>query len=696
LLVCASAAGSLVWACSRRRNTTPGRGVVPLVPLVSLGEDGSVTIIVARTEMGQGVSTSLPMLLAEELDVDWTKVQIENRRFDPKLGDQFTSASVSMFECWTPYREAGATARALLIAAAARRWGVAPETLSTEAGVVRGATERASYASLVAAAAREKLTAKPALTDRSRWKLIGQSLPRLDAPAKIDGSAQFGIDVQVPGMLIGCVARAPNPGARPVAWDAAAAKLVEGVRQVVPITAGIAVLADDTWAAIKGVRALAVRWEGGATFDSAGHAKTLAHELDLPQTTLRSEGDVDVVLARSAPITAEYTFPFVPHATMEPVNATADVRVDRCTIWAPTQAPHWNRKYVAQLLGLSEDVIEINRMLAGGGFGRKSCQDFVHDAVEASRAVKRPVKIMYTREDDVRHDYYRPAFAHRITGAVAGGKITAWDHRLVGPSVVKTWNSFRALPDGPDGIDELSTVGAEQLPYAIGNFRAAARMVDLGVRVGIWRSIAHAYTTYVNETFVDELAAKAKIDPLEFRLAHLANAPRARHVLELAAEKAGWAQRGSRAMGCALQAEVWTEDEFAVYVAHVIELAPDRAGKLQIARAIVAADCGTIVNPNIAAAQLEGAAAWALSALFLAVTFDGGAAQQSNFHDVPVIRMPEMPRLEVHLVPSTARASGLGEKGVPSFGPALANALFVATGKRLRHHPLQRSDLQGA
>jgi len=677
LVFAATATGAIVWAC-RRRGEPPA--VHELHPLVRIGDDDSVTIVVARTEMGQGVATALPMLLAEELDVDWAKVAIENERFDPRAGDQYTAASISIYEAWQPYRTAGATARALLVAAAAERWGVAADRLRTEAGFLIGPDDaRASYGSLVADAARQTAPAKPALKDRAAFRLIGKPLPRLDTAAKIDGTARFGIDVAVPNMLVGCVARAPNPGATPARHDEAAARRIDGVREIVPIASGIAVLADDTWAAKRGVDALAVEWAGGDTRDSAAIAERFARELAQPMTAIRSVGDPAGVLAKAATkLAARYAFPFVPHATMEPVNATAHVELGRCTIWAPTQAPHWNRKVIAQLLGIREDAVDVHRMLAGGGFGRKSCQDFIRDAVEASRAVGRPVKIVYTREDDIRHDYLRPASMHRVEGAVDAGKIVAWNHELVVPSVVASWHPFKKLAPGDN--DDLSTAGAERVAYAIPNFRAAARMVDVNVRVGIWRSIAHSYTNYVNETFVDELAHLAHADPVQFRLAHLDG--RARRVLELAAERAGWHKPG---MGVALSVEADPGDDYAVYVAHVVELTP----ALAIAKVTVVADCGTIVNPNIARAQLEGGVAWALSAMSLAITFDRDGAQQSNFHDVPVVRMPQMPRVDVHLVESTERASGLGEKGVPSFGPAYANALFAATGKRIRELPMR-------
>jgi len=679
LIVSVSGLGALAIGCGRRRDEVVHRD---LVPLVSIGDDDSITVHVARTEMGQGVTTALPMLLADELDADWSRVAIENRRFDPALGDQITTASVTIFDSWTTYREAGAAARALLVAEAAGRWKVAADQLRTESGAVIGPTgQRATYGSLVAGAAQRKLDGKPPL--KQRFTLVGKPLGRLDTPSKVDGSAEFGIDVRVENMLVGCVARAPTAGATVASFDATAARGIEGVREVVPITSGIAVLADDTWTAMQGVKALAVTWTGGAAFDTASHTATLLKELELPHTPIHAIGDVDAALAAGDPITATYSVPFVPHATMEPVNATASVGPGRCTIWAPTQAPSWNQKVVAKLLGIPEAAVDVHRTFVGGGFGRKSCQDFVIDAVEASRAVKRPVQIVYTREDDIRHDLFRPMFAHKLSGAVAGGKIVAWEHRLVGPSVVKYWHPFAKLKAGE--VDGISTAGAGDLPYAVPAFRAASREVDLGVPVGIWRSIAHSYTTFANECFVDELAVKAKQDPLAFRLANASNA-RGKHVLELAAEKADWAHKGERILGCALQVEAASDDDYAVHVAHVIEL--ERRGQgFAIARVVVAADCGAIVNPSIVTAQLEGGAAWALSAMQIAITHKAGAVEQSNFHDVPIVRMPQMPKVEVHLVASTARASGIGEKGVPSFAPAFANAMFAATGIRLRAMP---------
>ncbi|HEU4411808.1 MAG TPA: molybdopterin cofactor-binding domain-containing protein [Polyangiaceae bacterium] len=691
LVVAASAAGALLWARARGRLGGGMRAGRELHPLVSIASDGAVTVVVARTEMGQGVTTALPMLLAEELDVDWARVAVEHERFDPRHGGQKTTASFSVYDGWDRYRKAGATARALLVGAAAARWGVPAERLRTEAGFVLGeGGRRASYGDLVDEAAALPAPADVAPDDRRPPRVVGRPLPRLDTASKIDGSARFGLDVRVDGMLIACVARAPRAGAVAARYDAEAAKRVEGVRHVAPITSGVAVLADDTWAARRGVEALGVVWEGGARGGSAEHAARLASELGLPPKVVASRGDVDAALsAGGRRLAATYSVPFVPHATMEPVNATAHVERGRCTIWAPTQDPGRNRAYAAKLLGVPEGAVEVRRTLAGGGFGRKSCQDFIHDAVEASRAVGRPVQVVYTREDDLRHDYFRPAFAHRLEGAVAGGKIVAWDHRLVGPSVLASWS-----PEGapaPGEIDPVSIAGAEELPYDVPNFRAGARMVDLGVRVGIWRSIAHSYTCFANESFFDELAALAEKDPLEWRLAHL-TAPRPRRVLELVAEKAGWQRRSGRPLGVALEVEA--DESYSVQVAHVVELEPGADGSFAIARIVVAVDAGRIVNPNIAAAQIEGGAVWALSALFHEITFADGAAVQSNFHDAPVLRMPQTPRVEVHFVDSTARPSGLGEKGVPSLGPALANALAAATGRRVRALPIRPADLR--
>jgi isoquinoline 1-oxidoreductase beta subunit len=695
LWVGAATASGALTAVFVRRGAPPAP--VALVPLVTLDAEGLATVVIARTEMGQGTLTALAMLVAEELEIDWARVRVDNELFDVRFGDQLTTGSTSMNELWDVYRSAGALARELLRAAAAELWQVPLSDCHCQRGMVQHpATGRTvPYEALLERAARVKPPPDARPKDAASYRYLGRPIGRLDTPPKVDGSARFGLDARVPGMLIALVERAPRFGAKLKRFDGRKALQVKGVRHVVPIDSGVAVVAEHTWAAKTGREALVVEWdEGGAGLESAGVSARLSRALGEPCDPILVVGDVDARLkGTSRSIEASYEFPFLAHATMEPVNATAHVEPHRCTIWAPTQAPRWNRRIAARLTGLPEEAIEVHRLYAGGGFGRKSQQDFVIDAVQVAKTVGCPVKVVSSREDDLRHDFYRPAFAHRVRGSIdAEGRISAWDHRLVGPSVRAWWHPFNK---SPGLVDDISTAGAAPLPYEIPNFRAETKIVELGVPVGIWRSIGTSYTTFVNETFIDELAQLSRQDPVEFRLRHLEKAPRSRAVLELAAERSGWRspRRDRRFLGVALFVDSLAspdEPPYDVHVAQVaeVELLPDGSARVQ--RVVCAIDCGFVINPRIVAAQVEGGIVFGLSAaLHGAITLADGAVQQANFNDYPVLRMSEVPRVETHLVASTARPGGVGEKAVSVIAPAVANALFAATGVRARRLPLK-------
>ena len=660
-----------------------------LHPLLELHTDGTVVVLVTRSEMGQGIATALPMLLAEEMDVDWSAVRVETERFEPAHGDQVTTASVSVFESWTAYREAGALARRLIVAAAAKEWGVPAERCSAAGGVVSFEERRITYGEIaVRAASLPQPPSKPALKPASAFQIVGRPVGRVDTPVKVSGTAVFGLDVAVPGMRIATVLRPPL-GARVARVDDAAALRVPGVERVVRIRRGVAVVARDTWSALRGRDQLSVEWSGEQTgLDSAAISARLRRELDRPGHEVKRVGDVNAGLASATrTIEAIYDVPFLAHATMEPMNCTAHVEHDRCTVWAPTQAPGWNRRAVAELTGLPAERVEIHRTFLGGGFGRRSHQDFVTEAVEISRAVRKPVKVVWTRTDDLQNDFYRPTFLHRMRGGIdRDGAPVAWEHRLAGPSVIAWWAG--AGMEAPRDVDGISVAGSERTLYRVPNFRTEARIVETGVPVGIWRSIAHSHTNFVNETFIDELAAAAGRDPLRYRLDHLRDAPRVRAVLEMVAERSGWDRPvPGRHRGVALFGE--DEDGYSVQVAQVVEVSI-AGGKIRVHRVVTAIDCGMVVNPNIVRAQIEGGVVWGLSsALKEKITIERGRVAEANFDTYRVLRMNEMPEVEVHIAPSQERPGGVGEKGAPAIAPAMANAVFAATGKRLRSLPLR-------
>ncbi|HKE15982.1 MAG TPA: molybdopterin cofactor-binding domain-containing protein [Kofleriaceae bacterium] len=723
LVVSAAAGGALVvtagGACVPRTSTrsprVAGRTTAPartssrhsLHPLLELHGDGTAVVLSVKSEMGQGILTALPMLLAEELDLDWSAVRVERERFDPALGSGGTTASISVFLNWKVYREAGALVRHLLVAAAAKAWSAAPEQCRTERGaVIHRDGRRLGYGELAAQAASMKRPRGPIpLKSPAEFRLIGRPLRRIDTPDKVSGAAGFGIDVQVPGMLVATVLRPPVHGATLATVDDRAARAVPGVEHVVRIERGVAVVARDTWSALQGRERLSVTWNEGAKarLDSAGIAEQLRRELRRPGHRVKREGDPAAALARAAKrVEATYEFPFVAHATMEPMNCTAHVEADRCTLWAPTQTPGWNRTTAARITGLPEDRIIVHRTFLGGGFGRRSQEDFVAEAVEVSRAVRRPVKVVWTRTDDLQHDFYRPTFHHRVRGGIdAAGAPLALDHRLVGPSVVAWWAGSGSDP--PDKVDDISIAGAERTLYRFPHFNVETRIVETGVPVGIWRSIGNSYTTFVGETFIDELAAAAGRDPVRYRLDNLRDAPRVRAVLELAADKAGWSRPppAGRHRGVAVFAE--DEEGYSVQVAQVAEISVDGGGdargggdggrgerRIRVHRVVCAIDCGIAVNPNIIAAQMEGGIAFGLSAaLKERITLARGRVVEANFDSYRLLRLNEMPEVEVHIVPSQAHPGGVGEKAVSVIAPAVANAVFAATGVRLRSLPLR-------
>lgn len=671
---------------------------------LKIGTDGVVTVIVDKSEMGQGVLTALPQMIMEELDGDWSTVRIEQAPagaayLNPAFGLQGTGGSTSVRISMQPLREAGARARAMLIAAAAQQWGIDPSACSTEGGYVRetGSRRRLSYGALTVAAAAMPVPEAVTLKDPKDFRLIGQSVRRLDLQDKVTGAAGFGIDAHVDGMLVAVLARAPTLGAIVASFDPAGALAVPGVRQVVQISSGVAVVAAGYWAAMKGREALQVTWGSSPMtgVSSAGLSARLKVLAGRPGVTARHDGDPAGALRRAATrVEADYEVPYLAHATMEPMNCAAWVEADRCTIWAPTQfqsgAGIGAQGIAAMLTGLPESAVTVHTTLLGGGFGRRFELDFVIDAVEVSRAIAGPAKVIWPREDDIRHDFFRPAAFTRLSaGLDATGTPTAWSQTIACPSIMSRFTAvFGPLPNG---VDNSAVEGAADLPYRIANVHCGWVNAELGVPIGFWRSVGHSQNAFFVEGFIDELAHAAGADPFEFRRTLLADAPRHRGVLELAATRSGWGTPlpAGRARGIAVA------ESFGSFVAQVAEVSLE-AGQPRVHRVTCAIDCGMVVNPDIVAAQMESGIVFGLTAaLYGRVTLENGAVVQGNLDSYRLLRMAEMPVVDVHIVPSTEPPGGVGEPGTPPIAPAVVNALFALTGQRVRRLPIEVGSLAG-
>lgn len=668
---------------------------------IRIGEDETVTILINKSEMGQGVYTSLAMLVADELEADWSKVRVEAAPVAPVYNHtvwniQATGGSTSVSSSWEQLRKVGAAGRALLIRAAAETWKVKPDSCRAENGYVihKPTGRRLSYGALSAKAAQLPMPARVKLKDPKAFKLIGKPTRRIDTPAKTNGTAQFGIDVRLPGLLTALIARPPVFGAKVKSFDAAKSKAVAGVVDVVQVPSGIAVVAKDFWSAKKGRDALEIVWDRGsnAELSSAALREEFARLAQTSGIPAKEKGDAISVLAKiGKPLSAEYEVPYLAHAPMEPLNCTVDLREDRCEIWTGTQFQTFDRNQAAAIAGLKPEQVELHTTFLGGGFGRRANpqSDFVSEAVHIAKAVKKPVKVVWTREDDIKGGYYRPAFYDRLTaGLDAKGRLIAWTHTIVGQSIA-IGTPFEANMVR-EGVDVSSVEGAADLPYAIPNLRVDLHSPRLDIPVLWWRSVGHSHTAFVVESFIDEVAHAAEKDPYRFRYDLLRKHPRHRGVLELAAKKAGWGSGlpKGRGRGIAVHAS------FGSYAAQVAEVSAED-GQVRVHRVVCAIDCGQVVNPDTIAAQIESGVVWALSAaLYGEITLDKGEVEQSNFTDYPILRIDEMPAVEVHIVPSREPPSGVGEPGVPPLAPAVANALFAATGKRIRALPLSKHDLK--
>jgi isoquinoline 1-oxidoreductase subunit beta len=710
-------------------SAAPAATPPPVNAFLRIGDDETVTVLLSHSEMGQGIWTTLPMLVNEELDADWSRIRVEHAPAAPVYGHtqyhvQMTGGSTSTWSEFDRYRTIGAAARSMLVAAAAARWNVAPESCRTAAGFVVCGDRRASYGSLAAAAAQLPAPADVQLKPPERWQVIGKPMRRLDSPEKITGRARFGLDVRLPDMLTAVVAHPPTFGGTVASFDAAAAKAMPGVRAVYAVPSGVAVVADHFWAAKRGRDVLVVEWLPGPHADAdsvrlraayrelartAGAVAAQAGDpawiekvlaaVPAPATPPTAAGPAATPVAGAAPaaplpplspIVAEYAVPYLAHAPMEPLNCTIRRTADGCEVWTGTQFQTGDQASVAKVLGLRPEQVKVFTTFLGGGFGRRAnpLSDFTVEAAHVAKGVDRPVKVVWTREDDIRGGYYRPMAVHRMEAALApsgaGPRPRAWRHRVVAQSILGG-SPFAAMVQ--NGIDPTSVEGAADSPYlkSVSDYQVELHTVQPVVPVLWWRSVGHSHTAFAVESFVDELAAAAKEDPLEFRRALLAGAPRVQAVLELAAAKAGWDAplRGRRARGIAVH------ESFGSVVCHVAQVTI-QDGRIQVERVVTAIDCGICVNPMSVRAQMESGVAFGLgAALYGEVNLKDGRVVESNFHDYRILRLHEMPRVEVYIVDSREKSGGAGEPGTPPIAPAVANAVFALTGQRLRELPLR-------
>ncbi|MGB3070250.1 MAG: molybdopterin cofactor-binding domain-containing protein [Ottowia sp.] len=699
--IMAGAGGALVLGVPLGAAAQPTQGSVPWKAnaFLRIATDGAITMIVPYVEMGQGTYTSIPMLIAEELDIDLTAVRVEHAPPDdkayanPLLGFQVTGGSTTIRAVFLPIRTAAATARHQLVEAAARRWGVEAAACRTESGnVVHTASgRRAGYGNLATDAALLVPPPKVTLKTSAQFRIIGRRANRLDTPAKINGTATYGIDVRLPGMVVATLAQSPVFGGRLTEVDDSAARAVRGVRQVVRLPDAVAVVADHMGAAKKGLAALKLQWDDGpnAKVSSESIRADMARAASAGGVKVRSEGDVEAALRNAVHrLEATYELPFLIHATMEPMNCTVHVQRDRCDVWVGTQVITRVQAAAAELTGLPLEKVTVHNQLLGGGFGRRLEVDTVVRAVQIAQQVKGPVKVVWTREEDVQHDMYKPAFYDTVrAGLDAQGRVTAWHHRLTGSSVIKRW----APPLYQNGFEPEVVDGAAEPPYVFANLLVEYQNHEPPVPTSFWRGVGPAHNVFVVEGFMDELAAAAGSDPLAYRAAALAHDPRALGVLREAAKAAGWGQPLEARSGRGIAVQY----VFGTYLAAVVEVAVDAAGEVTVRRITAAVDAGQVVNPDTVVAQIEGGLLFGMSAaLWTQATIRAGRVEQSNFHDVRVVRMNETPKMQTLLLPSTEAPGGIGEPGTAIFAPALVNAVFAATGRRVRRLPVDSQALK--
>ena len=670
---------------------------------LKIDTDDSITIFVDRAEMGQGVYTALPMLLAEELEVDLSRIKLVAAPVgDPYVnalnGGQITGTSNSVQDAWEKLRKAGAQARMMLISAAAQMWHVQQSVCRALDGkVVSARGKTATYGQLAQAAAKLPVPKEVQLKDPAQFRLIGKPLPRLDTASKVDGSAEFGIDVKLPGMLYAVIALSPTlGGGKPLSVDPSAAEAMPGVRRVVTTLSGVVVIAKHFWQARKARDALRITWDegGNAGLDNAGiwssinaaaaaGPGTSALSRDEVSASLKHGNAAEALRKAAKTFSAVYELPLLAHATMEPMNCTADVRADRCDVYVGTQVQQLTQAAAAQAAGLKPDQVDVHTSLLGGGFGRRLEVDFVPAAVEASKVVGAPVKLIWTREDDITHDYFRPPAREEVTaGLDEKGRLISWALHITGPSITSRFDPTNKNPF--DSVIEY----VQNFPYAVPNFDLRYTRREIGINVGYLRSVSHAPNCFAVESSIDEMATASSRNPLDFRLELLAGKPRHTRVLELVAQRSGWGHPPKgRYQGIAFM------EGYTSHIAQVAEVSIE-SGRVKVHKITCVIDCGQTVNPRIVEAQLQSGIIYGLSAaLWGAITLEGGRVQQQNFHDYRVLRVHETPEIDIHIIPSDAPPGGIGETGVPPVAPAICNAIFAATGKRLRSLPISAHSL---
>jgi isoquinoline 1-oxidoreductase beta subunit len=666
---------------------------------IRIARDGTVSFVVHKVEMGQGTFTAIPMLIAEELDVDLQKVRIvqappDNTRYaDPLLGGQVTGGSTSIRGAWEPLRQAGATARAVLVQAAAEQWKVDAKECQTAAGAVTHTPSGRSlhYGELVDAAAKLKAPADVPLRKPNDFRLIGKPTRRLDSPEKVNGQAKFGIDARLPGMLVATVAASPVVGGKLANVDDAKAKAVPGVRHVLRLDNAVAVVGDHMWAAKQGLTAAAPTWQDGG--NAGATLATIVKEMEAASlkagAVARNDGDASGKIRGSKKrLEAVYQMPFLAHATMEPINCTIDLKADQCDVYVGTQVPVFAQAAVAKVTGLAPEKVRVHNHYIGGGFGRRLEVDFVVQAAQFAKQMPTPapLKIVWTREEDVQHDMYRPYYLDRLAAALDDkGMPIAWSHRITGSSIMARF----APAAVKDGLDSDAIEGAKDMPYGIPDVRVEYVRHEPPLPTAFWRGVGATHNIWVVESFIDELAVAGKFDPVSYRMKLLDKSPRHQAVLKLAADRAGWGQPLQARAGRKTGRGVAVQFAFGSYMAQVAEVSVGNEGDVQVHRIVCAVDCGQVVNPDTVNAQIESGIVFGLSAgLWQEITLDKGRVAQNNFNDFRVMRINEMPLVEVFIVPSTDKPGGIGEPGTACATPALTNAVFAATGKRLRRLPI--------
>ena len=683
-------------ASTEHSDTPPG---LARDAFIRIDRAGIVTLIIHKVEMGQGTFTSMPMLLAEELGADLSKVKLEqapanNELYaDPLLGGQVTGGSTSVRGAWKPLREAGAMVRSVLVSAAAKNWNVDTSELQVVAGSVRhqASNRSAHFGELVDAASKMELPKNVKLKAPEQYVLIGKSMKRLDSAAKTDGTALFGIDARLPNMGIAAVAASPVTGGKLVAVDEAKAMAVKGVRQVLRLEGAVAVVADHFWAARQGLAAAAPRWDDGANgkVSLAGIVGDMMKVSEGTGAVAKNAGDALKALGKEGgrKVEAVYEMPFLAHATMEPMNCTVDLRADGCDLWVGTQVPALAQGAAAKVAGIPVEKVRVHNYYLGGGFGRRLEVDYVIQAVSFAKLTKGPVKFIWTREEDIQHDMFRPYYVDRLAARLDDkGRVAAWFHRVTGSSIMARF----APPAVKNGVDPDAVEGAADLQYTIPDMRVEyVRHEPPGIPTAFWRGVGPTHNVFVVESFIDELAQAAKQDPLAFRRAMLDKSPRTLGVLNLAAQKAGWGKPLAPIAGRKVGRGVSTQFAFGSYMAQVAEVSVGPDGDVRVHRVVCAVDCGQAINPDTIVAQMEGGIVFgATAALWNEITIDKGRVQQTNFGDYRMLRMNEAPRIEVHIVASRDDPGGIGEPGTAGIAPALANAVFAATGKRIRKLPI--------